>query len=164
MTIHPKAKWLMLICSTNLSEGGGNQQQKKKALHNHLTLNKYPLRKISLAMVNGSTQKTKQNKSNPHTLSFWHLWTNSPCTHSWTRIPKTSSIQQNHSQWSVGPFQSMLDLQDNFVQVTSKPLNTTSMKSAEHKVGSKKGRHQITRNKPSTQPGTTSHDVLKEDH
>jgi len=126
MTTCPKATWLMLnpVHQPTL---------KKNMLDNHLTLNKYPAGNTSLVIINGSIQKTKQNQPKPHTLSFWHVWTNNPCNHSRPRIPETGSIQRSHSWRSAASFQSMSGLQDNFVQVTPKFLSTALMKTTKHK-------------------------------
>lgn len=65
VTTCPKSKWLVL--------NPLHQPILKNMLDHDLTLNKYPLGNTSLVIVNVSIRKTKQNKPNPHALSFWHI-------------------------------------------------------------------------------------------
>lgn len=104
----------------------------KNMLDDNFILNKYPLRITSLAIVNGSVQKTKQNKPKPHTLSFWYIWTNIPGCF----LDEDSQNRQRPAEPFImvcGAFLSMLDPKDNPVPVTPKFLNATSMKRAKHK-------------------------------
>lgn len=105
---------------------------KKNMLDDNFILNKYPLGITSLVIVNGSVQKTKQNKPKPHTLSFWYIWTNIPGCF----LDEDSQNRQRPAEPFImvcGAFLSMLDLKDNLAPVTPKFLNATSMKRAKHK-------------------------------
>lgn len=96
------------------------------------TLNKYPHGNASLLIVNVSVRKTKQNKPKPHTLSFWHIWTNIPGCF----LDEDSRSRQRPAEpfrTVCGAFPRMLDPKDNPVPATPKFLNATSMERAKHK-------------------------------